>query len=261
MLEILESPKHLVALKLSGELTAADIAKAYQATEDALKASERVSVFAEVDPSMKFTFEALIKDIVEGVGQWGKIRQYYRAALVTDKGWMASLARVEGLVLSSIDVRVFSQDERDKAFAWAAEVPEPMPSPTVPEPAIRFIQTTSDNVFAYEVDGRVRERDIKSAVKEIKPFLDRDGKFNVLARMRDFNGFDLLALLDDDLIRLKLKAPARIARYAVVGPRPWMRNLLELMSSVIKTEVRAFDPDEETAAWEWVGAQQALLPE
>jgi hypothetical protein len=111
------------------------------------------------------------------------------------------------------------------------------------------------------IEERLAERDIKSAVKEIKPFLDRDGKFNVLARMRDFNGFDLLALLDDDLIRLKLKAPARIARYAVVGPRPWMRNLLELMSSVIKTEVRAFDPDEETAAWEWVGAQQALLPE
>ena len=261
MLEILDSPKHLVAMRLSGELTASDITQAYKVTEDALKDTERISFFVEVDPSMKFTFEGLVKDLVESVGQWGKLKRYYRAALVTDRGWMAALARVEGLVFSSIDVRVFGHDERDKALAWASETPEPIPAKVDPEPAVRFIQTTSDNVFAYEVDGRLRERDIKNAVKEIKPLLDREGKFNVLARMKHFSGFDLLSVFDDDLIRLKLKAPSKIARYAVVGPRPWMRNLLELVSPLISTEIRAFDASEESAAWEWVGAQQALLPE
>jgi hypothetical protein len=261
MLEILDSPKHLVAMRLSGGLTASDVTQAYKVMEDALKENERISFFAEVDPSMKFTFEGLIKDLFAGVGQWSKLKHYYRAAVVTDKGWMAALARVEGLVFSSIDVRVFGHDERDKAFAWASEAPEPIPASVDPEPAVRFIQTTSENVFAYEVDGRLHERDIKNAVKEIKPFLEREGKFNVLARMKDFNGFDLLSIFDDDLIRLKLKAPSKIARYAVVGPKPWMRNLLELVSPLISTEIRAFDDSEEPAAWEWVGAQQALLSE
>ena len=129
------------------------------------------------------------------------------------------------------------------------------------EPAVRFLQTTNENVFAYEVDGRLRERDIKSAVKELKPFFEREGKFNVLARLKNFNGFDLLSIFDDDLVRLKIKAPSRIAKYAVVGPKPWMRNLLELAGSVVSTEIRTFDASEETAAWEWIGAQQALLPE
>jgi hypothetical protein len=261
MLEILDSPKHLVALRLSGGLTADDITRAYKASSDALKDSERISFFVEVDPSMALTLEGVVKDLVEGVNQIGKLRKYYRAALVTDKGWMAALARVEGLVFSSIDVRVFGHAERDKAFAWASETPPPVPAPEDPEASIRFIQTTSDNVFAYEVDGRLRERDIKNAVRELKPFMEREGKFNVLARMKDFSGFDLLSVFDDDLIRLKLKAPSKIAKYAVVGPKPWMRNLLELVDPLVSTEIRTFEGDEEASAWEFVGGQQALLPE
>lgn len=261
MLEILESPKHLVAMRLSGELTADDITKAYKATDDVLKLNDRVSFFVEVDPSMRFTLEGLAKDLFEGIGQWGKLKKYYRAALVTDKGWMAALARVEGLVFSSIDVRVFNKEDRDKAFAWSAETPGSEPGPVEPEPAIRIIQTTSDNVFAYEVDGRIRERDIKSSVEAIQPYLQRDGKFNVLARMKNFNGFDLLSVFDDELIKMKLKAPSKIGKYAVVGPKPWMRNLLELVGPLISTEVRTFDASEEAEAWQWVGAQQALLPE
>ena len=261
MLEILESPKYLVALRLSDKLTAEDVTKAYKVTDDALKSNDRISFFAEVDPSMQLSFEGIVKDLVEGVSQWGKLKHYYRVALVTDKGWMAALARVEGLVFSSVDVRVFTHTDRAKAFAWASEKPEPIADPIVPDPAIHFIQTTSENVFAYEVDGRVRERDIKAAVTELKPYFDREGKFNVLARMKDFNGFDLLSIFDDNLIRLKIKAPSRIAKYAVIGPKPWMRNLLELANSLINTEIRAFDMSEESAAWEWIGARQALLPE
>src|SRR5688500_3781313 len=102
MLEILESPKHLVAMKLSGELTASDITQAYRSTDEAVEADDRVSFFVEVEPSMKLTFEGIVKDLVEGVSQWGKLKHYYRAALVTDKGWLGALARVEGLMFASI---------------------------------------------------------------------------------------------------------------------------------------------------------------
>ena len=156
MLEILESPKHVVALRLSGELTAADIETAYKATDEALKHGDRVSFFAEIDPSMQLTFEGVAKDIVEGVRQWGKLMKYYRAAIVTDKGWLSAMARVEGIVFSSIDVRVFGHAERDKAFAWAVEAPKPVTTPAEPEASIHFLQTTSENVFAYEIDGRLR---------------------------------------------------------------------------------------------------------
>lgn len=261
MIEILDSPKHLVAMKLSGGLSAEDVENAYKATEDALKENQRVSFFAEIEESMNLTLDGLVKDLVKGVGQLGKLSRYYRAAVVTNKSWIGALARVEGLVFSSIDVRVFALDSRDKAFAWASEVPVPVPKPEEPKPSVHFIQTTSDSVFAYEVNGRLREKDIKNAVSQLRPYLDREGKINVLARLKDFHGFDLTALFDDDLAKLKYKALSKVDRYAVVGAKPWMRNFLELLAPLFSTQIRIFDVSEEAAAWEWVGAQQALLAE
>lgn len=261
MIELLESPKHLVAMKLSGSLTAEDVSKAYRAMDDALKENERISFFAEVDDSMNLTLEGLVKDLLNGVGQFGKLSKYYRAAVVTNKGWIGALARVEGLVFSSIDVKVFGLADRDKALAWASETPEPLPKPEPPKASIHFLQTTSENVFAYEVNGRLREKDIKSAVEAMKPYLEREGKFNVLARFKDFNGFDLTALLDDALATMKYRAISKVERYAIVGAKPWMRNFLELISPLFSAQIRVFEPSEEEAAWEWVGAQQALLAE
>lgn len=259
MIEILESQKHLVAMKLSGSLTAEDIGKAYKASEEKLKENERISFFAEIEDSTALTLEGLWKDLSEGIGQFGKLSKYYRAAVVTDKGWLGAMARVEGLVFSSIDVRVFPLGERDKAFAWASEEPQPLPKPEEPAPSIHFLQTTNENVFAYEVNGRLREKDIKSAVEALKPYLEREGKINVLARMKDFSGFDLMAVFDDELIKLKYKSLGKIDRYAVVGPSTWMRNFLELLSPLFSTDIRVFDTSEEQAAWDWVGASQALL--
>jgi hypothetical protein len=261
MIEFLKSAKHLVAMKLSGNLSADDIGKAYKATEDALKDNDRISFFAEVEDSASLTWEGAYKDLKEGIGQLGKLSRYYRAAVVTNKGWLGALARAEGLVFSSIDVRVFKPEERDKALAWAAEAPEPLPKPVEPSPSIHFLQTTSDDVFAYEVNGRVRENDIKAAVSQMKPFFEREGKVNVLARMKDFKGFDLMAALDDDLVWLKYKALSKVDRYAVVGPSNWMRNLLELISPLFSVKIKVFEASEEHAAWEWVGAEQALLAE
>jgi hypothetical protein len=259
MIEILDSAKHLVAMKLSGSLTADDITKAYRATEEALKGNERISFFAEIDDSVGLTLEGVVKDVTEGIKRLGSFTKYYRAAVVTDKGWLGAMARVEGLVFSSIDVRVFPTSDRNKAFAWASEAPEPLPKPEEPAASIHFLQTTNDKVFAYEVNGKLREKDIKAAVEQFKPYLEREGKINVLARMKDFGGFDLLSVFDDDLIKLKYKSLSKVDRYAVIGPSAWMRNLLELISPMFSAQVRVFDASEEQAAWEWVGAEQALL--
>jgi hypothetical protein len=259
MIEILKSPKHLVAMKLSGGLTAEDVTKAYTATDQALKENERVSFFAEIDESMNLTLEGLAKDVASGIGQFGKLSKYYRAAVVTGKGWVGALARVEGLVFSSIDVRVFSPEERDKAFAWAAEEPEPLPKAAKGGPSIHFIQTNSDRVVAYTIDGSVTEDDVKNAAKVLNEAFDKHEKINVLVRMKDFRGYDLYALLNDELYRMKYKALSKVEKYAVIGAKPWMRNLMELISPLFKMETRVFDESEEAAAWEWVGAQQVLL--
>jgi hypothetical protein len=261
MLEILDSAKHLVAMKLTGSLTAADVEKAYKATNEALDSNERISFFADVDDSMSLTFEGLAKDLFEGISQIGQISRYYRAAVVTDKGWLGALARVEGLVFCSIDVRVFPKAEREKAFAWASETPQPRPKPAEPAPSIHFLQTTNENVFAYEVTGRLRANDVKATIKEFGTYLERDSKVSVLGKLGGFSGFDLFAILEDDLVRLKYRSLSKVDKYAIIDAKPWMRNFIELLAPLTSIKVRFFDADEEVQAWDWVGAQQALLPE
>jgi hypothetical protein len=124
MIEILESPKYLVAMKVFGKLTADDVKAAYNAVEDALKDHERISFFAEIEDSVGITVDGLLKDLTEGISHFGKMSKYYRAAVVTDKGWIATMARFEGLVFSSIDVRVFEPKERAKALGETGTAPK-----------------------------------------------------------------------------------------------------------------------------------------
>lgn len=255
MIEVLTSPPHVVALRISGRLTADDITVAYDATDAALRDHEHISFFAEVVQPVDFTVESIARDLMEGLRHRQQLSRYARAALVTDIGWMATLARVEGVAFSKIDVQVFTPEDRDEAFAWAASTAAPMAATTADtSSAFQVIPTTSDDVFAFEFDGRLTDHDVKTAVAAARPYLERDEKVNVLAVMREFGGVDMSALLNDDLIRMKLTAPKKIRRYAIVGATPWLRNLMELMDPHLSTEIRTFEPAEEAAAWEWVGA-------
>jgi hypothetical protein len=259
MLEILPSPKHVVAVRLKDGFTADDVAKMYKAADDALKDNERISFFAEFDDSVELTFEGLLKDAVEGLGRLGQLSRFYRAAVVTDKKWMAAVARFEGLLLSLMDVRVFGSAEREKALAWASETPAPLPKPEPPTPGIHMLQTTSDRVLAYEIDGHVNEKDVEIVVRELNEAFSRHDKVDVLVRMKNYSGFDFTAIFNDDVLRVKYRSFSKVAKYAVVGAKPWMRNFLELIDPLFSMEIKIFDLDEEEAAWEWIGARQALL--
>ncbi len=259
MLEILKSPKHLVAFKLSGELTANDVERSTNALIDALKTQERVSIFAEIGEPFSLTLEGLWKDLVNSFNNFGIRKKVFRLAVVSPSEVYSAILRIEGFVLSSTAMRVFTPEQREEAFAWASKKPEPMPKPEPAKRAIRFIQTTNENVFAYEVDGRVIDADVKETAAELHGLFERKEKANVIALIRDFGGFELSALLRDDLVRVKIQSLSKVERYAVVGAPTWMRNLLELLDPALKMKIRVFEPEQEQDAWDWVGASQALL--
>jgi hypothetical protein len=259
MLEILEAPKHLVAFKLSKELTAEDVDRSTKVLTDALKEQERINIFTEIDSSVSLTLEGLWRDLVNSVSTFGLIKKINRLAVVSGSPVYSALLRVEGLVFSSIEMRVFRPEQRDEAFAWASKKPDALPKPEPPKRALHFIQTSSESVVAYEIDGRVTEEDVKESVKELKSKFEQHEKINILVRMKNFKGYDLAALLNDELYRVKYQSLSKVERYAVIGAPTWMRNFLELIDPAFKVKIQVFDADEEEAAWEWVGASQSLL--
>jgi len=259
MLEILESPKPLVAFRLSKELTAEDVDKSTKALTDALKDQERVNIFAEIDGSLKLTLEGLARDVANSVSNFGLRRKIYRLAVVSDSEVYKFLLRVEGLLFSSIEMRVFAPEDRKEALAWTSKEPEPLPKPEPPKQALRMLQTTNESVFAYDVDGRLTEKDIENVVRELKTIYEREEKVNILGRLTNYKGFDVSALLNDDLYRFQFQTFSKVDKYALIGAPAWMRNLLELVDPALRPKIKVFEPEDEQAAWDWVGASQALL--
>lgn len=261
MFERLDSPKHLIAGKITGDLTADDIVAMNKLVDEALKSNGSISFYAEIDKTVKLTFDGLIKDFIDGISRLGQLNRFYRAAVVTDRGWVAAVARIEGLVFYSMDIRAFSFEDKAKAFAWAAEEPEEKAKPAEPGPGIHFLQTTNDAVFAYEVTGRILEKDITRTVDELNRLYDSHEKINILAKMGKFSGFDITAFLNDNFVKAKFRSFSKVDKYAVIGAKPWMRNFLELVDPLFAVKIKVFDAEDEQAAWDWIGSSQALLAE
>lgn len=261
MIEILDSPGYLASLKVSGEITAGDITKAAKAIEDIIKANDRVSIFVEVEDSARYTLEGFFKDVIEGLNRLNDLGHIYRVALVTNKGWMSAMTRLEGVVFASIDMRVFEPAERDRGLAWASELPPPRVEPQPRATGLRLIQTTKPSVVAFEITGQVGDAEIKTLAAAMRDAFKSHERINMFARMSGYTGFDLAAFLNEDLYTVKLKGLTKVDKYAVVDPKPWIRNWIELVNPLFKVDARIFDASEEKAAWDWVGAAPALLPE
>jgi hypothetical protein len=260
MIEKIPAAEHVVAFRVSGSITAEDVTSASEAIRSSITAHERVSLYTEVEGTTRYTLEGFFKDLIEGLNRLNDLGKIYRIAVVTEKGWIAAMARVEGLVFAFIDVRVFSMEDKKKALAWASEAPPVKAAEAAVSPGIHLIQTTNDAVLAYEIDGRVTDADANTIAAALKEAFGRHEKVDVLARINTYAGFDLVALLNDELVKMQFKALSKVGKYAVIGAKPWMRNLLELANPLIGPEIRIFDPEDEQSAWQWIGAQPALLP-
>lgn len=259
MIEFLESSDHVVAMRFTSGIVGEDIEKGSAKLDEKISLGKRASVYAELSENSYYTADGLLRDVVESVNNINKRSMLYRAAVVTDKGWLGALARLEGLVFSSIDIRVFSLTDKNAALAWVSEAPPPLPETENSRSSLHFIKTTEPSVIAYEMKGRITSADVHYAAKEFGDLFDRHDDLNVLIKMADYTGFDLSAIFDDEYIKTKFRALQKVKKVAIVGATPSVRNTVELIAPVFGLETKVFDPSDEADAWLWIGAQPALL--
>jgi hypothetical protein len=113
-------PPHVVGFVLDGTVTRPDMEALSGAVEAALERGH-VHLVGEVTGIGGLTLDAIGSQFarsVQLVPQIGKIDRY---AVVTDTGWIATLARAKGGLLPGVDVQVWPRAERDEAIAWASE--------------------------------------------------------------------------------------------------------------------------------------------
>lgn len=124
MLELITAPApHVVAMRAAGRVTATELQQAIDTIEEAKQRHARVSLYAEIDAMRWMTGSALLRDLGYGLTQLGQLSHFYRAAVVTDRRWLRTLATLENRLFRPLEIQVFNNSEKQAALEWVAELP------------------------------------------------------------------------------------------------------------------------------------------
>ena len=253
MINLMETPKQIVAVQLKGEISAEDIARIAKTVEEALSAHGRIGLVVDFTQFVDATEQAIRDDMRFEFGMLEHMKKLAGVAIVTDKKWMGMLMRYAGHLMPSIDLKIYAAGEIDAAIAWVEKAVTK--KPTVAGPAITRIPTDADNVYAFEIDGIISVADLPVMTDELNGFLDAHSKVSMLARIKHF-GFDPAIYFQGDLLSTKLNAMKKLERYAIVGAPQWMQKAIDALSPMLSgIEIRAFANDKENEAWSWIGTQ------
>lgn len=125
-----------------------------------------------------------------------------------------------------------------------------------PPIAIRRIETDRDDVFAFDIVGRVGASDVENIYGLMEGAYALHDKIDMLVRIRDYEGVDWEAAMKDFSLLGKTHALRHIRRYAVVGGPRWVGPMIGVFKPFFSIEMKHFDADEEAAAWDWIGATE-----
>lgn len=115
-----DTPAHVVAYVLDGTATAPDIRGVYREIESATERGH-IHLFGEIAGMGGLTLDAVRESLRESFRVVTKIGKVNRYAVVTDEGWIGTVARLQAALVPGLDLRIWPRAERGDALAWASE--------------------------------------------------------------------------------------------------------------------------------------------
>lgn len=255
MIKTLTAPDHVIGMHLSGKLTGDDM-KAYRSILDTkLSSQSHIGVLVDFTGLADMNAEAFIEGTKADLDFFSHIDQFGRLAFVSDKEWPQAIINFMKPVFPTFEMKVFTPDKKEEAIKWVAEPPKNSPTQT---PAFRFLPTSKDDVFAFEINGVISAQEMPEVIKTFETFLGRHEKVRLLNRIKHFGGIDPAVFMQSGLVSMKLTAMQKVERYAIVGAPGWMRKIIETVNPAFSDmDMRTFPADQENEAWAWLGAEPA----
>src|SRR3954469_9975851 len=105
MLELLPGPDHILAIRLSGKLTGEDYDRVARELSTRLKRHEHMGLYAEAQDWRGMNAAALARDLRFAFARVGEFQRFPRAAVVTDKPWLRTVANVGDAALPRMEIR------------------------------------------------------------------------------------------------------------------------------------------------------------
>ncbi len=112
---ITHKPDNIIGLNIDGSINAEDIDRITELIESKLKQGERLRIYAEVNSWSGMSLNAFVKDLRFSLQH---LKDFDKEAIVSDRKWLEALAAVSNTLFSSIEVKHFTLDEKDKALEW-----------------------------------------------------------------------------------------------------------------------------------------------
>ena len=118
-----DTPRHVLSFEIDGTVTAPDMDDLYNAVEKVTEGKGPVHICGEIHGVGGLTLDAIGASFKRGAGLIGRIARVKRYAVVSDIGWIKTVAELEGAVIPGMTVRVWPTAHREEALAWASEPP------------------------------------------------------------------------------------------------------------------------------------------
>lgn len=118
MLELMDTADDVLALRIAGKLTGADLDAVMTRLETAMQRHDKVHVFVETSAIDAIEIAALPGYMARATPLFGKLSHFGRVAVVADQAWIRIATRVESAILPFISYRVFEPAQREVALAW-----------------------------------------------------------------------------------------------------------------------------------------------
>ena len=128
-----------------------------------------------------------------------------------------------------------------------------------PVPAIRRIETSSNEVFALEIDGRANAADAENLFGLLERAYALNDRIDVLIRANEFDGADWSEIAPDTIAEGRRHAEEHIRRCAIVGGPDWTARVNSFFAPKQPVELRYFKAEDEAEAWRWLEAREVPL--
>lgn len=118
MIEILDSPDDVIAVRVSHKITGDALNTIMNRLEEIMAEHDKIHVFVETHAVDGIELSSLPTYWARALPLFGKLRRFGRVAVVADQGWIRAGTRIESAMLPFISYRTFLPDQREEAFAW-----------------------------------------------------------------------------------------------------------------------------------------------
>lgn len=119
--------------------------------------------------------------------------------------------------------------------------------------SVTEIPTGAAHVHAFRVSGTMDAETSVALAEHMNGVFDAArGDVNMLFDLTGFESGGAAGLFDGDVLRSRLRAVDKVARYAVIGAPKAAARMIGIMDRIVPVDARTFAPDEADAAWDFV---------